>query len=655
MQERIIKVLIPTGVKEPFDYKADEDLLPGTLVKVPFGSREIIGAVWNGNTNKEIAAHKLKKISLITSAKINEKLMSFLEWVAKYNVAPLGEVLSLSLFPEKQQTKRKEDILLDDEIKILDKKLSPAQEEAAEILIKNAAPGKFSASLIDGVTGSGKTEVYFKFIENQLAEKNQILILLPEIALTNQIIARVKKHFGFTPALWHSSLSPKMRRINYKRIVEGKARIVVGARSALFLPFKNLSSIIIDEEHDTSYKQEDGVIYNARDMAVVRAKIEEIPIILVSATPSIESMVNAKEKKYHHIHLPERFGIAVLPEIEVVDMRREKISAAEFISVSLKNSIEKNLEKAEQTLIYLNRRGYAPLTLCRKCGHRFQCPSCSAWLVTHLNKPKLQCHHCGYSAHVPKECPSCKAENSLVACGPGVERIEEEVRAKFPNARTIIMASDNLESLEDLESAIKKIENSEVDIIIGTQVIAKGHHFPKITLVGIIDADLGMAGGDLRAAEKTYQVLAQVSGRAGREELKGKVILQSHMPENSVIDALIKAERDEFLSVEINSRKENLLPPFGRLAGIIISGKNDSALKEFCRELANKKPDYASVRILGPAPAPMFLLKGRYRYRFLIRTEKNTNIQAVIKEWLAAVKTPSTIRVKVDIDPYNFV
>ena len=538
--------------------------------------------------------------------------------------------------------------------------LSEQQSEAAQEIIEDVRANKFSVSLLDGVTGAGKTEVYFEGVVQALKNGKQVLILLPEIALSNAFLDRFKKRFGCAPALWHSGLGTAQRRETWRGVANGKTKVVIGARSALFLPYQDLGLMVVDEEHDPAYKQEDGVIYHARDMAVVRAHLGSFPIVLVSATPSLETMHNIWEGKYKHLELPARYGGAQLPDIELVDMREDKPERQKFLSRTLIKALKENLEEGNQSLLFLNRRGYAPLTLCRGCGHRMECPRCTAWLVEHKRSGKLHCHHCDYHMRVPKTCPSCNEEDSFVACGPGVERIFDEAREYFPDARVMVLASDTAESHEDLKVMLKKISDGEVDIIIGTQIMAKGHHFPNLTLVGVVDADLGLQGGDLRAAERTYQLLHQVAGRAGREAKKGRVLLQSWMPDHRIMKALAAGERDAFFDIEASEREVANMPPYSRLAGIVISGREEHAVREVAEALGKISPQGANdhgqnIQTLGPAPAPFARLRGKYRYRLLVCADKNLNVQKTISNWIAQVKVPSKIRIYVDIDPQSFL
>lgn len=533
--------------------------------------------------------------------------------------------------------------------------LSPAQEIAANDLVAKVDHANFSVTLLDGVTGSGKTEVYFAAIAAALERGRQALVLLPEIALSTQLLRRFSDRFGAPPTLWHSGLSHAQRRTTWRHVAEGQACVVVGARSALFLPFNDLGLIVVDEEHDASFKQEDGVIYHARDMAVVRASLARLPIVLVSATPSLESTVNAQAGRYTRLHLPVRHGAARLPEIRIVDMRRHKAERQQFLSLPLVQALGETLAAGEQAMLFLNRRGYAPLTLCRECGHRLQCPNCTAWLVEHRRSGSLQCHHCGYSAPMPSACPNCSAVGSFVACGPGVERLAEETAQRFPHARIAVMASDTLAGPRATVELLERVERQEVDVLIGTQVMAKGHHFPMLTLVGVVDADLGLSGGDLRAGERTFQLLHQVAGRAGRAERPGVVLLQTYLPEHPVMRALASDDRDGFLAAEAESRREGNWPPFGRLAAIIVSAVNADAADRASRALARHAPQAEGIEILGPAQAPLAMLRGWHRRRFLVKAKRDAPLQALLRTWLEFVKLPGSVRVQVDIDPYSFI
>ncbi len=532
---------------------------------------------------------------------------------------------------------------------------SPQQRTAVDAMRALAANGSFHVALLDGVTGSGKTEVYFEAIAEIIRRNKQTLILMPEIALTGQFLDRFAQRFGVRPIEWHSELTPRTRQRNWAAISTGEAPVVVGARSALFLPYADLGLIIVDEEHDQAYKQDEGAHYHARDMAVVRAHIAKIPIVLASATPSVETEVNARKGRYQRVPLPSRFGGQHMPQIEAIDLRRAPPPRGRFISPPLAEQIQFAIEKREQALLFLNRRGYAPLTLCRACGHRFQCPQCTAWLVEHRLQGTLACHHCGYTAKPPDTCPKCGALHSLAACGPGVERVAEEVAKLFPAARTAIMASDTIRGPAEAEALVGAMQRREIDLLIGTQIMAKGHHFPWLTLVGVVDADLGLAGGDLRAAERTFQLLSQVAGRAGRAERPGRVLLQTYMPESGVMQALAKLDRDAFLEAEAEARKAHRMPPYGRLAALIVSGPQLENVAATARALARAAPRQDDVQIFGPAPAPLAMLRGLHRQRLLLKASKDVNVQGVLRRWLGTVKRPSDVKVKVDIDPYSFL
>lgn len=531
---------------------------------------------------------------------------------------------------------------------------SLAQEEASESLIAVMKKKKYTTVLLDGLTGSGKTEVYFEAVAEALRQGRQVLVLLPEIALSAQIVERFHRRFGQSPALWHSDVTPAKKRAVWSGVASGETKIVVGARSALFLPYTDLGLIVVDEEHDSSYKQEEGVLYHARDMAVMRAKLGDIPTVLVSATPSLETVVNVNAGKYACLRLPSRHAGAMLPDVHIIDLKKTPPMRGRFLAPPLERALQETFAAGEQSLLFLNRRGYAPLTLCRTCGFRFQCPSCTAWLVEHKKTRCLQCHHCGHAIPVPRACPECKTEDSLAACGPGVERIHEEVQALLPDARTLVLASDAVGDTQAVTEAVRMIEERQIDIIIGTQIVAKGHHFPSLTLVGAVDADLSLGGGDLRAGERTFQLLHQVSGRAGRGSKAGRVFLQTWMPEQAVIRALAANDRDRFLAVEARAREQAGMPPFGKLAALILSCPDEKTLDHFCRHLALCAPRYEDVRVLGPAPAPMAFLRGRYRRRFLIKTGKDVALQKTIDDWLKKIKTPSQVQLKIDIDPQSF-
>ena len=533
--------------------------------------------------------------------------------------------------------------------------LSEDQVLAAEDLRRRVNEGGYGTVLLDGVTGSGKTEVYYEAIAAALAAGKQALVLLPEIALSAQWLERFARRFGSPPVEWHSELTGSQRRDTWRAVSRGEATVVVGARSALFLPYPDLGLIIIDEEHEAAYKQEEGAIYHARDMAVARAHLGGIPIVLVSATPSLETKVNADSGRYASLHLPARHGGAEMPDVTLIDLTRDRPPPRQWLAPSLRKALADTLAAGEQAMLFLNRRGYAPLTLCRACGFRLQCPHCTAWLVEHRLARKLQCHHCGLQQPMQTACPNCGETDCLAACGPGVERVAEEVVALFPEARSAIMASDTLTGPRSIQEMVRKIADHELDILIGTQVMAKGHHFPMLTLVGVVDADLGLSGGDLRAAERTYQLLQQVAGRAGRGERPGRVMLQTTMPQHPVMQAMVAGDRDGFYALEASERQIAGMPPFGRLVALIVSGEDVSLVDKVSMMLGRNAPRSDTIQVLGPAPAPLALLRGRHRRRLLLKTPRGVPVQQLVMDWLGRVEIPAAVRVQVDIDPYSFL
>ena len=537
---------------------------------------------------------------------------------------------------------------------------SAAQCAAADALKATVAKGGYTVTLLDGVTGSGKTEVYFEAIADTIRSGRQSLILMPEIALTAQFLDRFAARFGTRPAEWHSELTPRRRARSWAAVAKGEAAVVVGARSALFLPYADLGLIVVDEEHDPAYKQEDGVHYHARDMAVVRGHIAKIPIVLSSATPSVESEANARRGRYQRLALPERFGGQRLPSVEAIDLRAASPPRGRFISPVLAGEVKTALERREQALLFLNRRGYAPLTLCRTCGFRFSCPNCAAWLVDHRFRKQLVCHHCGFAMPHPANCPKCSAQDSFVACGPGVERLEEEVRELFPEARVLVLSSDLVATVERMREEFAEIAAGRFDVIIGTQLVAKGHNFPMLNLVGVVDGDLGLSNGDPRAAERTFQLLHQVVGRAGRDAGIGRGFLQTHQPDHPVMRALMAQDREAFYDAEIELREKTHYPPFGRLASIVVSGADKHETMAYARELARAAPINENakdgVRLLGPAEAPLALIRGRHRMRLLLKAARNYDLSAYLRRLLAkAPKRRGTIKLDIDVDPQSFL
>lgn len=723
-KDTIASVLVPVAVPVAYTYKvpAGQSVVPGTIVRVPLGTREVIGAVWDGEPDAAINPNKLKSISHVydTMPPLDKDLRRFVDWVAGWTLGAPGMVVRMVLRseealepeapvpgvrriegaePERMTPARRRvletmedgfawtksglahaagvstsviDGLVQQEvleivsmpaapppprpqIDYAQKDLTPAQQAAAEKLSESFDKGA-AVTLIDGVTGSGKTEVYFEAIAEALRRDKQALVLLPEIALTEQFLRRFEQRFGVYPAEWHSEITPKNRARVWRGVASGDVRVVIGARSSLFLPFKELGLIIVDEEHDAAFKQDDRVPYSARDMAVVRGHISRFPVVLASATPSIESRVNAEQGRYGLVELPDRASGAALPDLSAIDMRLDGPEQGRWLAPGLVGAIKETYANGDQALLFLNRRGYAPLTLCRTCGHRFQCPHCSTWLVEHRFQKKLVCHHCGHNERVPDSCPSCQSTNTLVACGPGVERIAEEVSELFPQARTLVLSSDLPGGPERLKREMKVVEEGGADIIIGTQLVAKGHNFPKLKLVGVVDADLGLAHGDPRAAEKTFQLLAQVTGRAGRVTGGGKGFLQTYSADHPVIKALLSNDKHAFYQAEIEARRAAGLPPFGRLAAVVISGPDKNFAESFARQLARVAPPDQAVTLLGPAEAALAMVRGRYRFRLLAMAPKQYDLQSYIRGWLSIGPKPTKgLRVQIDIDPQHFL
>lgn len=715
-----VGVLLPLPLAGTYDYSVPEGLSvsAGDFVRVPLGSRDVIGVVWGGAAGA-VAREKIRPvIRCLDAPSMADPMRRFIEWVAAYTVRAPGAILRMAMsvpealepprpitaygpadpLPDVRMTsarKRVLDVLADGpprpatelareagvSVSVVSglsnagaletvalpaptdalpdwrrpgPALSAAQADVAKAL-RDAIGGGFAVDVVDGVPGSGKTEVYFEAIAEALAQDRQVLVLLPEIALGAQWFSRFQDRFGAAPAEWHSDLAQTRRRRTWRAVADGTARVVVGARSALFLPFPELGLIVVDEEHDASFKQEDGIAYNARDMAIVRARISDIPTALVSATPSLETLVNVERRRFRRLHLPDRHAGMPPPNIEVVDMRADPAERGRWLSPPLGRALAETVTAGRQAMLFLNRRGYAPLTLCRACGHRMRCPQCTAWLVEHRLMARLQCHHCGFHASLPPTCPECGADDNLIACGPGVERLAEEVSDTYPGIRFVIAASDTLTGPAATAELVRRIEDHEVDLVIGTQVVAKGYHFPLLSLVGVVDADLGLGGGDLRAAERTYQLLYQVAGRSGREGSPGRVLLQTYMPENAVISAMTSGDRDRFIATEAAARRDAGMPPFGRLASLVVSGRDARAVEAAAQTLGRAAPTGDDVRVLGPAPAPMAVLRGRHRHRLLMIAPRSANVPALVRRWLGAADLPNTVRVHIDIDPYSFL
>lgn len=712
-----MEALLPLNLERGFDYLAPSSARPGDYTIVPLGKKTSAAVIWSEGEG-DLPLDKLKPVTeILPLPPMPETLRAYLEWVARYTCTPLGKLLDMALHEpalavarslakryhaashpaekklspaEKRILKQlennislsaldllslttsttinrmvREGLLREEQLSEPPKQqpqqfqlqppaLNESQTEAAKNLQASIGSGH-KTFLLEGITGSGKTEVYFEMIETTLKRHKQALVLLPEIALTVQWMERCEKRFGTKPVRWHSAMPPAERRKNWLAIVTGQARLIVGARSALFLPYPELGVIIVDEEHDGSYKQEEGVFYNARDMAIARASHEKIPICLVSATPSLETLRNIDSGKYTKLHLPARFHEQSLPSNSLIDMRLEKLPASRWLSSELIEKMKDRLEKKQQTLLFLNRRGYAPLLLCRACGHREECPSCSSWMVYHKNWGVQQCHHCGFRTPPPEKCSSCGAEGKYAAIGPGVERIAEEAGELFPQARILKLSSDDFSSQSELSESIDAIADGKADIIVGTQILAKGHHFPLLTLVGILDADLGLKGADYRAPEKTFQMLHQLSGRAGREAHAGEVLIQTYQPEHPVMRALAENNADKFIAEEKKLREALHMPPYGKLAAVILESLNEARVKKLATALARKIPSSDKIRVFGPAPAPLYRLRDYYRLRFLIKAPQGIALQPFIREWLQASPPDRQVKCKVDIDPYSFL
>ena len=718
---RIAQVLIPLPLPEAFDYAEPEgmELVVGEVVAAPLGPRLVRGVVTGlreaagGNRALKPVAGRMETPPLPADS------LAFIDWAARYAVDQPGQPLAIALRGSSAPKARADRIILatgkpptrmtSARLRVIETAqataltraalaraadvssgvvsaliadgvlaeqlreapidypapdpdhaaptLNPSQAAALAELQSMLAADAFAVALIDGVTGSGKTEVYLEAAGAILRRDPtaQVLILLPEIALTQAVIARIAERFGAEPAAWHSGLPGPTRRRVWDAAALGKCRIVVGARSALFLPFQNLRLIVVDEEHDASYKQEDGFIYQARDLAVARGKIGEAPVILASATPSLETLWNAESGRYRWLKLASRHGGAVLPQVTLVDLRETPPDQGRWLSPPLVDAMKETLTRGEQVLLFLNRRGYAPLVLCRACGERLKAPDTESWLVEHRYSGRLVCHLTGFSMLKPERCPYCTAKDSLVSVGPGVERVEEEARERFPDARIAVFSSDTAGGAEGARALIAAMTEGEIDILIATQGAAKGHNFPNLTLVGVVDADLGLRGGDLRAAERTFQLLAQVAGRAGRKARPGRALLQTWTPEHPVMQTLADQDRDAFVALEMSEREAARLPPYGRLAALIVSGPDPATLDAFLRDLAAAAPNAEAVDVFGPADPPFSLVRGRRRKRFLVRADRGVDLQAFLAAWRARVKVPGSIRLTIDVDPYSFL
>ncbi len=701
------RVLILNAALGPLDYRvpAGMEVRPGSIVVAPLGPRQLLGVVWEAErmpSDAEVGDNRLRNLLAVADVPpLGAPLRRLVEWTADYYLAPPASVLRMTLAstsalegartaieyrstgvvpprltPQREQALERigdrqglirelattadvsdavirglvkvgaieaVEVSLDSPYPVPDPShheptLSEDQRAAADALVAGVAEHAFHPTLLDGVTGSGKTEVYFEAVAQAIRDGRQTLVLLPEIALTEPFLKRFHDRFGCEPIAWHSGLRSTQRRRAWRAIASGEALVTVGARSALFLPYRDLGLIVVDEAHETSFKQEEGVHYHARDVAVMRGKFEGCPVILASATPAIETRQQVATGRYAELKLPGRFGVAEMPTIEPIDLIKEPPERGRWLAPRLVKAMQETLERREQSLLFLNRRGYAPLTLCRTCGHRFQCPNCTAWMVEHRLTRRLACHHCGHIEPTPRVCPECKGEDTLVACGPGVERIADEVTALFPEAKTAVVTSDTIWSPAKAAEFVGRMEAGDIDIV-----------------VGVVDADLGLDGGDLRAAERTFQQIRPVSGRAGRGEKPGHVFIQTHSPGAQVMQALITGDADAFYAAETDARKDAGAPPFGRYAAIVVSSEDQSCAHDTAKLVGRSAPEVEGMHVYGPAPAPLAMLRGRHRYRLLVHARRALDVQDVIRAWLGKLDWPSKVRVTVDVDPYNFL
>ena len=713
------QILFPVNVPSAFDYRIPYDMVVnrGDFVFAPIGKQMKLGVVYD--TVADDGTRKLKDVAQVKATQpLSPEMLEFIEWTAKYNCVSPGLVLRMvirsykaldpspmvtqfspsGILPSKMSPAREailerggpfparaseiaeragvssgvvrgfenagglnaQSLPVDGPFGVPDAgfggmDLTAAQREASDDLIAQVAKHDFNVSLLDGVTGSGKTEVYFEAVAEALKSGGQALVLVPEIALTQAGMSRFEARFGVAPAPWHSQLGDAPRRRVWREVAQGRAQLVVGARSALYLPFPKLRLIVVDEEHDTSYKQEEGVIYNARDMAVVRAKIAKHSVVLASATPSLESLVNARTGRYAHVILPERPGAVTLPEIDLVDLKDNPPEKGDFISAPLIEATKAVLARGDQAMLYLNRRGYAPLIICRNCGEKLKSPDTDSWLVEHRRTGRAVCHQTGFSMRMPTACPECKSEDSLTPVGPGVERVAEEAERHFPDAKIEIFSSDTAGNPAEIAQRMARMEQGDIDILVGTQMVVKGHNFPHLTFVGVVDGDLALAGGDPRAGERTYQTLVQVAGRAGRAEKPGHALIQTHQPDHEALSALAAGDRERFISAELGLREALLLPPFGKLAAVIISGEDLKKTEALAKKFVSLAPRAEGVEILGPSEPPIGRLRGRYRRRLLVQAEPTVNLPKYMQMWRGRLRLPSKYKLQIDIDPQSFM
>lgn len=660
MTHSLYHILLPQSFAYLLTYQGPRGLQPGQCVTVPLGKREQVGIVQELAEKIDIPDSKIKIMTAVHEGlQLSTPYLNWLHWCADYTMQPLGKLLKLTLNtpdvfkPQKRARKSKLDFSVNAIAAENIGSLSPQQHDIARQFQQAVQADCFTTHLLEGVTGSGKTIVYAAAVREALSAGKSALVMLPEIALTQGLAARLAEYVGVKPIVWHSEQKATVRRDSWHALAAGKPLFIVGARSALFLPYHELGVIIIDEEHEPAYKQEEGTIYNARDLAIARAKFENCPAILASATPSLETQANVARKRYQYHLLQERFGQARLPHIALLDLRKEPPPRGNWLSPVLRAALIDKLAMGEQSLLFLNRRGYAPLQLCRTCGFRLGCPNCSTWLVSHKAHGHLQCHHCGYVVHQPEMCPACNTAHSWAACGPGVERIAEEVHMLLPGARVGVFTSDR----HDIAQQLNAFENGGMDIAVGTQLLAKGHHFPNLTMVGVVDADVGLGGTELRAAERTFQLLQQVAGRAGRDVKPGKVIIQTYQPEHPVLQALQHGDASAFWELERQHRQIAGMPPYGRLIALIASGEDEAMVQQQAQKLADTLRQHLpkSVQLLGPAPAPLARIRGKYRYRLLLKAAPNVMLQPFLKNGMTHFKWPKQLDLIIDVDPQSFM
>ena len=646
-------VIVTRPFDKVFTYSSkNKELKVGQVVLVPFGKKMETGIIWNKNIEKP--QHEIKEISkIIDYIILKNTTIEFIKWISNYTLAPLGLVLKLFLI-NSDIVEFSLGSLSKDKLNAFAITLNKEQENAKLEIIQSISKSN-KPILLEGVTGSGKTEVYFEIIEKFLKEKKQVLIMVPEISLTPQLETRFKKRFGIDVLLWHSKISKKNRQKIWHQCFNGDQAIVIGARSSLFLPFSNLGLIVVDEEHDSSYKQEDNIRYQARDLAIVRAKIESNFVLLASATPSLETINNVKINKYNHVFLSKQYSGTPLPEISLINLTKDKLEKDKWISKSITEEISKCLDNNEQALIFLNRRGYSPLALCNSCGFRYECEQCSSWMVMHQNKKIFLCHQCGTIKKINLNCPKCEEKDSIKFIGPGVERVAEELTLSFPEKNISIMSSDNVNTPNKIKKFIDDINSKKIDIIVATQIMAKGYDFPNLSLVGIVDADAGLFGGDPRAIEKTFNLLQQVGGRAGRGKKLGKVLLQTYFPDQQIIKSIKLREREKFLERALEERRNFNIPPFGFMTAIIISSHTKSLASKSASQIVQLSKIDENIKVLGPVEAPISLLRGQYRYRILIKGNNRKNLNKLTKIIVGKVKLPSSVKLIIDVDPYTFM